>query len=1026
MLPRTFLTQLIPARLAEALRRVERQIWAPLPSAKIVVEQTGSFSAHRRARDIEPGEFARIEQDSFHWGPKYAQRWFRLRLPAPETEKTRYLQWRDQAEATLYVGSVPYFGLDLAHPYCPLPSGTDEVLVESVCIRSGVWLDGRAAPLADQGSLFTAPLLVTRNEAAWTVYHDLRVLLDVMEAEHADWQPGAHKAITDPVRHSPAVWRASPLFRRWCARLDAAVDVLDRKGLGEFGAELARLYAEFPAGPGELRAVLTGHAHIDLVWLWPEAVGEFKTIHTWATQVRLLEAYPEFRFGFSQTAAYDAVRARAPELHAQVQNLIRAGRWEATGGGYVEADTQLPCGEGLLRCLRLGQERFRELRGSPAAVFWLPDVFGYTAALPQLLRAFGIRGFFTTKLSWSSVNRFPHTSFRWRGADGAEVVAHVVLLHDYNEAVSVRNLREDALHHQQAAVHPEFLVPTGYGDGGGGPTAEMCERARRVRNLAGVPPAEWGGIEDFFSRLERVAEQLPVVAGELPLELHRGVFTTHSRLKAAFRGLERALQVQEAAHVAAGKGPIPARNWARMCFSQFHDNVPGSSIWEVYAEQIPELERLARSALQDAAGALESEAGEAGWFNPLPLPRLWVEGRNCYRLPALGGGAVQGLPRHALPRPEASRDTLRSHRVRADFDEAGGLKCLSVDGVDVALTGRGHHLCAYPDNPAMFEAWDVDRQSLVSGADAEPTGAAVVEVCDLSAAVTFSYRFGRSSTVAVRYSVNGDEPVLRVNYEVDWREPATLLKAVFSTRYVGKQARFGTPFGSVLRGQWPGYEREEASWEVPASRWMTVMDDAQMEGLAILSEAKYGFTVRDGVVGVSLLRSALVTEADAHAAIRETPDRPRFSDLGRHGIELALGRFFPGQPLEMQPAMLADILFTPCLPIRGGAVESGLAGLTGAASLVPSWAEPLADGLWGLRLHETLGRRGQATLHLSPGWRAAPMSLVGQPPDTDHPSVWIDREAVLSFEPYQILSVALARSPGSHLHRSNHLTKKSE
>ena len=628
MLPKSFLTQLTPPRIAEAVRRIEALIWEPLP-ARCSVAQTESFRDHRTFADIRDAAFTPVPDERFYWGPKYAQRWFRLTLPPAAKGEMRYLIWEDQAEATAYLDGAPYYGLDVAHRHCPLPASIHELHIESVCIRTGVWLDGSSPALSEAGSDFRPPRLVRRNDLAWSVYHDLRVLLDVIICELHDTQPQT-KAVIDPVRLSPTLLRATPLVRRWCDRLERALDVLDRGGMAAFAAEVKRIYADFPAERGAVRAVLTGHAHIDLVWLWPERVGEFKTIHTWATATRLLETYPEMRFGFSQPFAYRAVERRAPALHQRVRGLIAGGRWDAVGAAFVESDTHLPCGEGLLRSLQLGQEDFRALRGSPSRVFWLPDVFGYNGCVPQLLRGLGVTGFYTTKLSWSSITRFPHTSFRWRGLDGSEVCAHVSLLHDYNESVCIHNLREDVLGHQQAAAHPEVLVPTGYGDGGGGPTEAMCERARRVADLAGVPPAQWGGIEEFFDRLQAAGPELPVMAGELAVEIHRGVYTTHGRLKAAFRGLERALQVREAVHVARGLGPVPVEPWRRLIFAQFHDYIPGSSIWEVYAEAIPELETLAREALDASRSALTGPA-TAGWFNPLPIARTCWPMAACSR-----------------------------------------------------------------------------------------------------------------------------------------------------------------------------------------------------------------------------------------------------------------------------------------------------------------------------------------------------------------------------------------------------------
>lgn len=960
MLPRTFLTQLIPARVAEAMRRAQARIWQPSPG-DCVVERTGSSHRFKTVRELAEGDFAPVPATPFNWGPKYSQCWYRVKLPAATDDRVRYLQWNDQGEATAYVNGVPYSGLDIAHQQVPLPAGVGEFLVESVCIRSGIWLAGESAKLDEEGSLYLPPRLLTRNDTAWGVYHDLKVLLELIEAEYREYQPhhsGLPKPFTDPVRHSQPAFRASPLFRRLCDRVDRAIDVYDQKGMEAFAVELKRVYGEFKAAPDAVKAVLTGHAHIDLVWLWPERVGEFKAVHSWSTQTRLMEAYPEFRFGYSQPASYEAVGRRSPELLEKVRGLVKAGKWDATGAAYIEGDTQMPCGEAILRCLRIGQDEFEKIRGTRSEVFWLPDVFGYSGVMPQLLKGVGVKGFFTTKLSWSTVNRFPHSSFRWQGPDGSEIAAHVVLIHDYNEWVDVKRLRECALHHQQSGIHPELLIPTGYGDGGGGPTDEMCERARRVSDLSGMPRTEWGNIEPFFDRLVVIKDELPAVTGELMLELHRGVFTTHGTLKSAFRALERALQILEAAHVVRGLGPIDVQYWKRATFSHFHDYIPGSSIWEVYAEAIPELQTLASKALAEAKAALEGAGGaaESGWFNPLPLPRQWIDGERCYELAALSGGPVSALKTKALATPVATPTALRSDRVEAGFDAEGSLVRLAIDGVDVAVTA--HRLCAYPDQPATFDAWDVDRANIVQGQAARLCGGPVATAGGLEASLVFHYEIAKASLVKVVYYVRAGESVLRVRYEVEWKDPLHWLKAVFASGYRGREVRYGAPFGSVLRGQWPGYPREEAQWEVPGSRWMVLPDDAQAEGLAVISESKYGFTAREGTVGVSLLRSALVTEADMHPGIRDTPDRPRHSDLGHHRIELALGRYAPDLPAQDQPAALADVLFTPCVPYAGGAVSAGLE-LAGGPSVVPAWAEPLANGAWELRLHETLGRRGK-------------------------------------------------------------------
>jgi alpha-mannosidase len=233
------------------------------------------------------------------------------------------------------------------------------------------------------------------------------------------------------------------------------------------------------------------------------------------------------------------------------------------------------------------------------------------------------------------------------------------------------------------------------------------------------------------------------------------------------------------------------------------------------------------------------------------------------------------------------------------------------------------------------------------------------------------------------------------------------LKGLFPTAYLGRQVRYGAPFGSVLRSQSPGYAKEEAAWEVPASRWLAIMDDAQREGLFVVTEAKYGVTVNEGCIGVSLLRSALVTEADLHPKIRTLQDRPRFSDMHRHEIALAIGRSSTDTPAAEQPAALADLLYTPCLRYSGGPASGGFLGLEGAPSLLPAWCEPVKTG-WTLRLHETSGCRGEALLRIAQGWKAS-VCDVDKETDLATPATEALR---VPFAPYQLLTVRFRRDTG--------------
>lgn len=1005
------LPQLVPNRVESALRRILDLVWSeavPVPAtaaAPAVAHQPLAAITRAPRRAVRAGEA---------WGRLYDQRWFHLALPLPAKrgDRTpRYLEWRDQGEATLWIGGVPYFGFDVAHRRVALPPDTREVWIEGYCCQSAIWHPA-ATGLSERGSVFGGAFLATRDDAAWDAAQDLQALFDLMLHLRAQQTPAPSRDLSR-VGLQPGLENATPVYRRLLRLLAEAVDSFDTTGVTGLRRQLAAARRELRDPRARIRATLTGHAHIDLVWLWPERMGEAKAVHTFATVNRLMERYPEFRFAYSQPASYRAVERRAPALAAAVASRVRSGQWEATGALDVESDTLLPCGEALARSFLLGQAEFKRLRGTPARLLWLPDVFGYSGCLPQLMRLAGVEWFFTTKLTWSAVTRFPYSSFVWRGTDGSEVVAHVTQNAGYNNRLDLGELDANARGHVQADIHPEFLHPTGYGDGGGGPTEEMCERARRLNALAGTPALQWDQPEAFFARLARRSRQLPVYQGECYLEYHRGTYTTHSDLKAAFRGLERALQIREAVAVATRTAPDLTAAWRRLVFAQFHDYIPGSSVAEVYAEGVPELTRLAQEQTAAATATLTRARGDWQVFNPLSQAwRGWVAvpGRRAplwVELPPLASAPV--VPITPPPRAVARGRKLANDRVRAELDADGWLHRLSVDGRDLALTGPAAQAVLYPDRPANYDAWDIDRHSLALGEPVTSRPQIRVETDRPDRAViAVTRRLGRASSLTLRYILQAGEAVLRLEADVDWREPHTLLKLHFPTAYRGASARFGAPFGSVLRGQQPGTAAVEAQWEVPGSRWAAVAADGERAGLALVTEAKYGFSARDGELTVSLLRGARITGCDDHryaappGLSRHQPPSP-YTDQGKHIIRLALAGYSAVAATSLHPAALADTLFTQPLVYRGAPCSAGLLGVTEAPSLIPAWAQPLDEGSWLLRLHEVAGEQGTATLRLAPGWTARPCGLDGKVAASTQPSSHAD------YRPFEIVSLRLAR-----------------
>lgn len=1003
MLPNHHLPQLIPNRVNAAVNRLGAAIWTDRQA--VAVEASRAQSKQISLAEGQRLKRSKVKPCSF-WGKLFDQRWCLVTLPNAADDNT-WLEWKDQGEATLYVDDKAYFGFNVAHRRCRLPEGTKQVWVQSSCIQSAIW-HAEANGMDADGSYFEGAYVVKRDDEAWNAYHDLKCLLDLTLDQRTRENPQVSTTLGS-FGLQPIVDKYSPMLRRLLRGMEDAVNVYDQKGVAALRRSLRKLYKELRMDKTFSKCVLTGHAHLDLVWIWPERMGELKAVNIFSTVDRLMEEYPEYRFAYSQPASYEAVAKREPELYARVLGRIGSGKWQATGAMYVEPDTMIACGEALARSFVLGQKGFEAINGQLSKLTWLPDVFGYSACLPQIMKQTGVDYFFTTKMTWNAINRFPYSSFIWRGNDGSEILAHVTQESGYVTHMGVNDVKAPMHANQQADVHEEYLLPTGYGDGGGGPTDEMLERARRLNALPGMPEIEWDQPESFFDRLNAVRGDLPVHQGECYLEYHRGTYTTHGNLKSSFRNLERSLQVAEAVAAVTGARWDMEAAWKKMIFAQFHDYIPGSSVWDVYMEDLPVLDQHADSQQEAAIDALSGK-GDDSLFNPHAVEvKKWVEGPDgsayvC--LPPLSGlplsDLVQDLPEAVEVQGRKVSNGLAEFRVNA----SGWIDRLSWEGVEVPLSGPMGQLMLYPDHAANFEAWDIDRHVLNIGelCKAKATITTVEEGMH-RAGIAVTRKIGEASEATVTFMLEAGSPLVQVTVDLDWQESESLLKLVFPTKYAATNARFGIPYGSVLRQQVPNGLQAEAMWEVPFSRYLAVFDEGEREGLFLTTESKYGATVRDGSVGLSLVRSPRVTGYEAHAhawpphLTRLKIDSP-YSDMGRHHIQLAIGRYDAELPRERQPASVAETLFTDPIAYTGKALPSIIKLIEGGETLIPHWVKPTENG-WVLRLHEVSGRRGTFQLKLVAGY-----SLV----ETDiSQSFGKDSDSIISFGPYQVVSILIKR-----------------
>ncbi|MBN1921763.1 MAG: alpha-mannosidase [Anaerolineae bacterium] len=528
------------------------------------------------------------------WGGYDITAWFRAVVTVPETWRQAKVALhflvgprdggKSTAETLLYVNGAPLQGIDIWHEEAVLPPAA--VARGQLALALKAW-SGVFAPPPQRH--FKLAELVRIDEATEQFY-----------------------AVADTVLKSAKELDPNDLRRlRLLEALDGAFHVIDfayprSNAFYSSISEASQVLQKALAALGQSDALkptitVVGHSHIDLAWLWQMDATIEKASRTFATVLNLMRQYPEYCYMHSTPQLFKLLEERYPELYAAIKARVDEGRFEVTGAMWVEADTNLPGGESLVRQLLLGKETIERHLGQRTTVLWMPDVFGYSAVLPQLMHRSGISSFMTIKLSWNQFNRFPYDTFRWRGIDGTEVLAHFGTTpapgersFTYIGQLTPFDVKGTWDHYQQKALNDELLLSFGWGDGGGGPTREMLKTARVLANLPGMPRVQMGKVESYFERLkQRVGgKSLPVWDGELYLELHRGTYTSQGFIKRANRKAEVLYHDAEAlsalADIVTGAAAYPQaelrQGWEHLLRNQFHDILPGSSIHAVYED----------------------------------------------------------------------------------------------------------------------------------------------------------------------------------------------------------------------------------------------------------------------------------------------------------------------------------------------------------------------------------------------------------------------------------------------------------
>lgn len=813
----------------------------------------------------------------------------------------------------------------------------------------------------------------------------------------------------------------------------------------------AEFYEKRKEFPTYAVADCIGHTHIDCAWLWDLEQTRHKAVRSFSTMLRLMEEYPEFKFMSSQPLLYQMVKEDQPELFERIKLAVTKGQWQPEGGMWVEADCNLPSGESFVRQFLHGQEFFQREFGQRSRILWLPDVFGYSAAMPQIMKKSGIDYFYTSKLSWSEFNLYPYDTFLWKGIDGSEVLTHFTPSRDlkeeepdldhfttYNAMLNPSQIQGGWNRFQQKGVDNHFLVSYGYGDGGGGTTRWMMENARRMSvPLPGTPVVRQTFPRTFFEELEQRTKddpRLPKWSGELYLEYHRGTYTAMGRNKRFNRKMELALRDTEflctyAKYISDFSYPAEElhRLWETILTLQFHDILPGSSIKKVYDDalemyedaekKVTNIRSQAVDAITDtlcgdllAINTLSFVRDDIFWFDaPVSVVSLVDMRGNHYPVQHTPDGScayVKGVsPMSVIPfffdedpietdHMNINIQTFETPYFQGTFDAAMRITSL-IDkrtGRNLCRQGKAlNRIVCYENRPHNFDAWDINiyyDQRYWDVTDVKKTEL----ICEgpVMTKLRVHYAFHHSTIIQ---DIIFYQDIDRIDFEttVDWKEVHYMLKAHFPVDIFYNEATYDIQYGNLTRPTHKNTSWDIARFEVCAHKWADVSEPGY--GFSLINDCKYGHSADENSLALTLLKSS---------------DHPNeTADQEIHHFTYSIYPHFGNWRCSNTPAM-AYRLNIPLLSASGNG--SGKSCESFAAvdqdNIILEAVKQALDGSGTiLRLYECYGMRTDANITLSVPFEYA--SITNMLEDELENAVHDGHTIRLTFHPYEIITLKI-------------------
>ena len=861
---------------------------------------------------IDEGEWTDFDSENDYWGYKEDYAWFRHSFTVPERFAGRPVVYqlapsasgpwnRSNPQFIMYFNGELRQGGDSNHSEIRLLD----------CAKGGEEFDCCLNAYSDawefKGKLRMGARLKVVDDLVNRLIFDLKTPLKVASLYDADDLPRIDivNALNDAVN---LIDFNTADYDTFAASAEAAIDLLDRE-----------IYSKDAM---DATACCIGHTHIDVAWLWRLRQTREKAGRSFATVLKLMEEYPEYKFMSSQAQLYAFVKEDYPEVYEGIKKMIAAGRWEVEGSMWVESDTNVTSGESLVRQFLVGKRFFKEEFGVDNRILWLPDVFGYSGALPQIMAKCGIDYFMTTKLAWNQFNKMPYDTFKWRGIDGTEILTHLVTTlgvgQSENDFFTTYNgiLHPDALiggwhRYQQKDINNDILISYGYGDGGGGPTRAMLETSTRMeKGIEGLPKVRQAFARTYFDELaERVKDnrRLPTWEGELYFEYHRGTYTSMARNKRSNRKIElHMMDLELLSLLAQAKVAYPEAEidklWHGILINQFHDILPGSSIHEVYevtkkeyAEMEAEITALREERLDaltpagegvtvyNTTGFVRSDVVELG---DCKAEALQDEAGNIYpvqktadgavaflnNLPAKGSKTFAVVPAQVSAAPfEIAAD---GHKIdtpfyTVTFDEHGQMTGIfdKENRREVLKPGQAGNLFrVYEDKPIYYDNWDIDIFYTEKFWD-------VTDLQDFTwtengpvRATLHIERNYSNSTLVQDIHFYAKQRRIEFVTTVDWHEHQSLLKVHFPVNVHTDEATFEIQYGNLTRKTHANTSWDRARFESCGQKWMDLSEGHY--GVSMLNDCKYGHSVKDSVIGLTLIKSGIepnpTTDQEVH------------------------------------------------------------------------------------------------------------------------------------------------------------------